>query len=66
MVTMPNSRIGPSAQTVPALSEAPSSTIAISSSVLALTLMPGCQTGPGVQKVRTSTPSRIAITSASR
>ena len=63
---MPTSRNGPSAQTIAALSEAPSSTTAISSRVLALKPMPVRQAGPGAQKARTATPTRIAMTSASR
>ncbi len=63
---MPNSRIGPSAQTVAALTEAPSSTTANSSRNLPLNAMPGANCGAGVHAVRTATPSRIASTSASR
>ena len=44
---MPISRNGPSAQTIAALSEAPSSTTAISSRVLALKPMPARQSRPG-------------------
>ncbi len=51
---------------VPALTDAPSMTMAISSRNLPLKLMPGCQRGPGVQTVRTTTPSKIASTKASR
>ena len=48
------------------LTEAPSMTIATSSTNLAQKLMPGLKRGPGVQALRTATPIRIASTSASR
>ena len=63
---MPISMAGPSASTVAALIDAPSRTTANSSSNFALKLIPGFHAGPGVHKVRTSTPSRIASTRASR
>ncbi len=60
--TMPKSSIGPAAITARALTEAPSSTTAISSSVLALKRMPRLKRSSGLSSVRTAVPIRIAST----
>src|ERR1700720_2116047 len=63
--TMPASSAGPTAITVRVLTEAPSSSTAISRSALALKLIPGSHRVRGVHAVRMAVPSRMARTSAS-
>ena len=59
------SKAQPTDRIVAALTEAPRSTTAISSSSLALKSIPGFHAAPGVQAVRTAAPTRMASTRAS-
>ena len=66
MQAMPRITSDPSAAIMVMLTDAPSSTMANSSTNLALKPMPSFQLLPGFQAVRTATPIRIASTRASR
>ena len=62
---MPARSGSPAARIVAALTDAPSSTTATSSRYLALNAMPSCHRSPGVHRLRTAVPIRMARTNAS-